>query len=386
MAKFIFDPGVLRRGFRLAKTVKPETGEGTSQKGDFHLLFTEDELIIFANDKRRFARVQVKPQSRVDVPSGYRSNEFYLMSDRMALFDSDLDTIQVSVNDKSISISASGNGESRKATLKERSTGARRSPIPDRPSLAPAARLNAKSFADLLRHVSCSALIKETKTDESRRLNQVHFYADHGCAVSNARFYGSVGFLPGLALDLSIVADDIPLVRAFCSSVTSDEIEISQDDNRLYITDVASGSILGLVRLAAQKPALSLLDSPGFATELTADKARLQKSLEWALLNIEGTQRMNFSTISDGDGTRIQLGNKGHELSTFPAKFVKGTTLCADFPVKFFSSIVDSMEDGELTLRYDHPTAPTLLEISQAAESGPIHAIHYLLSMHSHSE
>jgi hypothetical protein len=377
--KFNFTPESLRKGFSLTKIVKPETG-------DFYLQFTDSHLIIFSSDRRRFTYAQVKPMNSSGIPDNYKSDEFYLMTDRISLFDSDLDLITISVNDKSLSILASGGDQTRQATLKKRSVAARRSPIPNITLPSSFSSFQASQFEDLLKQVSCSALVKETKSDEARRVNQVHFYPDKECAASNARYYASIAFLKGLNIDLSIISDDLPLARSFCAHCDGD-IKISQDSIRMYLIDCTTGSLLALSKMVGSKPPLSILDQDGFSTEIQIDKTHLSKSLNWSVLAIEGTQRLNFKAIRIDDSVSdgiVELSSGPQELSKLPTLFVKGNKLQADFPVRFFSSIVGYMDDGNITLRYDHRTNPTILEVSQVnhlGNSNEVQSVHYIQSM-----
>ena len=376
MPKFTFTPDSLKKGFALAKIVKPETG-------DFYLQFTNSCLIIFSSDRRRFTYARVQPQKTDGISDNYKSDEFYLMADRTALFDSDLDIISITVNDKSLSIAASGGDQVRQATLKKRSAVARRSPIPSITLPDSTNIFKASQFEDLLRQVSCSASIKETKSDEARRVNQVHFYPDKECAASNARYYASIAFLKGLDIDLSIVSDDLPLAKSFCAHCTGDDIRVCQDSLRMYLVDITTGSILALSKMAIAKPPVTILNQDEFSTVIEIDKIQLSKSLNWSVLAIEGTQRLNFKAIRGSELTTdgiVELSSGAQDLSKLSAKFNKGNGLQADFPVRFFSSIVSYMDDGKITLRHGHPTSPTILEISQE-NPDDVQSVHYIQSM-----
>jgi hypothetical protein len=378
--KFEFTPESLKKGFSFAKIVKPETG-------DFYLQFTNSHLIIFSSDRRRFTYAKVKPINTIGIPDNYKSDEFYLMTDRTALFDSDLDVISVSVNDKSLSIAATGEDQTRQATLKKRSVTARRSPIPNISLPDLCSSFNASQFEDLLKQVSCSASVKETKSDEARRINQVHFYPDKQCAASNARYYASIAFLNGLDIDFSIVSDDLPLAKSFCAHCDGD-VKLSQDSVRIYLVDNATGSLLALSKMVGAKPPLSILSQNEFSTEMHIDKTQLAKCLNWSVLAIEGTQRLSFKatllsdselTSTDSNGV-VELNSGSQELSRLSSLFIKGDSIHADFPVRFFSSIIGYMNDGSVTLRYGHPASPTILEISQQNDDA-VRSVHYIQSM-----
>ena len=373
--KFSFRSEVLKRGFGMAKIVKPETG-------DFCLRFHHDALIVFSYDKRRYVRAEIPCDSSDVTDAGYVSSEYYVLTDRTALFDSDLETVTFSVNEKSLGVKATGGAQERKAVLKKRSPRSRRPAIPEPPDCSSLSTVDSTSFDKLLRQVSCSAQIKETKTEEDMRVNQVHFYSKHGCAVSTARYYGTVAYMDGMLLDLSIVSSDIPAIKAFCGKSEGEEIVLGQDDRSLYVMDPLSGSFLSLSRIAAKKPPLHLLDDDGFGTVLAVDQDELSKSLGWAQLAIEGTQRMGVRAAKDSSGQegRMELHNSNQELSQLSVRFLKGDQIRADFPVRFFFSISRFME-GEISLRFGHTDSPTVMGLSQCDADGPIKSVHYLQSM-----
>lgn len=286
MPKFSFQPEDLKRALTMARIVKPETG-------DFCFKFFPDSLVIFSFDRRRYVCSYVAAISNKPVDPDFQSPDYYVTMDRTALFDSDLTSVTVSINEKSMSVSATDGNQVRSASLKRKAVRSKRPSVPELPDLS-STSVPAAAFEDLLHQVSCSALVKETKTEEEMRVNQVHFYAEGGYACSNARYYGSVVHLDGLGLDLSVVSADIPALRSFCAKATSDIVNVSQDKSRLYLVDPTSGSFLALSRVASKKPPLSILDPSGFKTILEVEHAQLLKNLGWAQLAIEGTQRLGF--------------------------------------------------------------------------------------------
>ncbi len=310
------------------------------------------------------------------------SSEYYVMTDRTALFDSDLETTAFSVNEKSLSVKASGGDQERKAILKKRSPRSRRPAVPGILNCPSLSTVDRSVFDQLLRQVSCSAQIKETKTEEDMRVNQVHFYPEQGCAMSSARYYGSVVYMDGMSLDLSIVSSDIPSIKAFCSKLTGESVDLAQDDRSLYVKDPSNGSFLALSKVSAKKPPLHLLDDDGFDTVVVVDQGQLSKSLGWAQLAIEGTQRMGLKAVRGPSGSEGQMEfyNSDQELSQLPAHFLKGDRIQADFPVRFFFSISKFIE-GEVSLQFGHADSPTVMGVSQRDPDGSVRSTHYLQSM-----
>lgn len=376
MPKFSFQPEDLKRALALARIVKPETG-------DFCFKFSPDSLTIFSFDRRRYVCSRVPATPDKPIEPDFQSPDYYVTMDRTALFDSDLTSVTVSVNEKSMSVSATDGDQVRSASLKRKAVRSKRPSVPGIPDL-PSVSVQASAFEDLLHQVSCSALVKETKTEEEMRVNQVHFYAEDGCACSNARYYGSAVYLDGLGLDLSVVSSDIPALKSFCSKSVSDSVNVSQDKSRLYLIDPTSGSFLALSRVASKKPPLSVLDPGGFRTVLVVDHFQLLKNLGWAQLAIEGTQRLGFraSRPHGSDAGEAVLWSESSEISKFPVRFLKGNDLSADFPVRFFHSLVKHV-DGDVHLGFSHPDAPTVLGVFPAGSEKPVRYVHYLQSMRS---
>ena len=372
MPKFTFDSDELGRAFGIAKVVKP-------MAGDFAMRFDGDRLTVYSSDKRRYARAEVSAKSVDSLDSDYKSEEFYVAADRQTLLDSDLSTITISVGDKGISVRAEGDGQTRNATLKKRSDNSRRPPIPTAPDLSSAVRVKARLFEELLRQVSCSAQVKETKTDEDMKVNQVHFYSQHGCAMSTARFFGSAAMLPGLGLDLSVVSADLPTMRAFCSRLSDADVLVHQDKSHMYLGDPQTGSFLCFSRVASNKPPFSLLSEDGYDVVVHADQAKLVKALQWANMAIEGTQRLS---IRAADGL-MEFKNGSQEVSQLPVEIPVGTELKGDFPVRILQSVVGYFGEGNVALKYGHRDLKTVLEISEAAPPEPsaVRARHFLQSM-----
>lgn len=372
MAKFTFTPEDLRRGFNVAKLVKPVSG-------DFVLKMDSGRLVVASSDRRRFSRVEVTP-SRSDDPS-FSSDEFFLPKDRLALFDTELTQVVLSVTEKGLNIKAEDGGQVRQANVKRRQENSRRPAMPPRPPTA-GTRIFAKHLEELLHQVSCSALVKDTKTEEDMKVNQVHFYSEECLASSNARFYGSVSHLPGLALDLSVVSSDLPALISFCARSKDDHVVFAQSGTHLVLTDPGTDSSLVCSRIASAKPPIQLLSEDGYASVIRVDQAQLKKSLTWATMATDGTQRVTVEA-SAGDGGQIPLtvSSGGQELSRLPAEFESGSSMKADFPVRYLAQIVGYLSEGRTVLRYGHRRAPNVLELCSDSDSSPVRSRHFLTSM-----
>lgn len=372
MPKLSFTPESLRRGFAVAKLVRP-------MSGDYVLRVVDAELWVCSSDRRRQVHAVVASRS-TDAPGPYTSDDFYLPLDRSALFDTDLTQVTISASDKGLVIKAEGDGQTRQATVKKRAESARRSPMPARPSVS-GTSVRAKDFEELLHQLTCSALVKDTKTDEDRKVNQVHFYPAEHCASSNARSYASVAYLDGLSLELSVVSDDVPAMRTFCSKSVGDEVVVGQDRTRLFLSDPASGSVAAFSRVACGRPALQVLSEDGYELEMEVDRAQVAKALQWANMAREGTRRLTFRAE---DGV-LSLSSNGNELSNLPVVFRKGDSLAADFPADILASVVGYVGSEKAVLRFRHRAAPSILEVCEAEAASSVRARHFVQAMKERS-
>lgn len=371
MSKLVFSPDDLRKGFAIAKIVKP-------MSGDFALKVSNGRLVIFSFDRRRQVRAEVAPQSS-DAPDGFSTEDYYVPADRSSLFESDLERTTLTFTDKGLSVRSDGGGQTRQASFKKRSDSARRTPIPDRVMYG-GSELPAREFEELLRQVSCSALVKETKTDEDMKVNQVHFYPEQSCAMANARFYASVATLPGLSLELSIVSADIPMMKSFCGRVDGNVI-LAQDKTKLHLGDVDGGTTISFSRVASTRPPLTLLSEDGYEVEVSVRQEQLKKCLSWSSLAIEGTQRVTIRTRSDSGSYQLDVLNGHQELASIPAAVIRGSEFRADFPVRVLAAIVGYLGDGNAVLKYRHRDLATILEIAEESSDGTVKARHFVTSM-----
>lgn len=375
MARLAFNPEDLRRAFALAKQVKPATG-------DFVLKIVAGTLVVYSADRRCTCRAEVRP---VDGSDDMTSEDYFLPADRAALFETDLKTVSVSVTDKGLTVKADDGTQSRQASVKKRLDSARRAGVPAPPS-CDWVDVPAKSFGELVRQVSCSALVKETKTEEDMKVNQVHFYSKDGCAVSNARFYASCVWMDKLALDLSIVSADLPSLKAFCARAAGETIQVGQTPSHLVVKDPSTGTTMSFSKVSITKPPLQVLPDDGFSVEISAESHQLAKALSWSVMAVDGTPRLSLSAKDDGDSTALILSSGGQELSRVPARFVSGSELKSDFPVKILANVLGYVDSDNVLLRYKHKSAPTILEVRELdGTKSAVRARHFVQSMKERS-
>lgn len=359
--KFSLDPSKVRSSMASAKIVKPVMG-------DYSICMSNEHLKIWSFDRRRSIVCFLPLPSPVDA-----EEEFYLPDDRAALFDSELDNLSVTINDKGMSLKFEGGGKSRTATIKKRAPGSRRPKIPPPPSSDSFTKVKSSDLDNLLRQVSCSALVKETKTEEDMRVNQVHLYGESGHAFSTARFYATVAHMDGLTANVSIVSSDIPTIRAFLSKMKGDVL-IGCDAKCMYIVDPVSGSWMSTARVASDKPTLSVPPEGEFDSVVEVQREDFHKSIKWCSMALEGTPRLSLS-VSNGI---LQMNSGSSELASIPAT-VSGVGFTEDFPVKVLMTISDHLEDGLVKLMYGSRAMKGVMEITQGG--APVSSRHFVRCM-----
>jgi len=196
---------LLKTGLTIAKVVKPVLQ-------DYSLEISATGIRMWSLDKRRSVVSHVPFEGEVDT-----TEEFIIPMDRTSLLDTEASHCSLTMNDKGAVVKYTDDGKSRTATIKRRSVNARRPLPPVVPDFISAPKLSSKVFARILNQVSASAQVKQTKTEEDARINQVHFYGASGVVTSNARYFASVVNHPGIDFDMSVVSSDIPYIESFLS-------------------------------------------------------------------------------------------------------------------------------------------------------------------------
>lgn len=370
MPDFGFNKDSLKSGLNLVKTVKPTVG-------DISFRFTDKGLTLFSFDNRRHIRVEVRPETLDGVGDSFLSDEFYVFVDKVAVFNTELDKLSICVNDESLDIKAFGGGQTRRSTLKKRSVKNKRPTIPELPRIE-TTRLPKKLFDELLRTVSCSASIKEGKTEDDMRTMQVHFYPE-GYAMTSTRYHASVSSYEGLSLDASIISADIPSIRSFISRVEGDGLLFGQDKNKIYFIDNDTKSFLSLSKVASDKPKFDFKQEE-YTTHVVVDQELLLKNLQWASLVVERTKRISVKAVKTGDSGSLILSCQKQEADGIPVDFRKGEKLDLDIPVDKLLHIVGFI-DGKVLIKYGHPSIPYMMEITSISEDASVNSFHYIASM-----
>lgn len=362
MPKLTFDSAALKDGFGVARLVKPKTG-------DYVLQVRGNKLIVVSSDARKYARAEIKAIES-DCAPDYVSDEFFLSEDRKSILEPNLERVRMSITDKGINVVAEEDGQSRKALIRKRPDNSRRPFVPRRLEASHGLEVWASVLEEILRHVSCSALIKETKTEDDMRVNQVHFYAGEECAVSNARSHATIVRYPGLNLDSSIVSSDIPLIRSFCAKVKDGVVKFGQDATHVFVMDPATGHCVFASRVSGKRPDFAFhgLEEEKFGVTVKIKGDEFHTNVAWAVTAVEGTSRITFSTEDNGKGGKdLVLSADSNPVANFPADSVDGGGLRADFHIGCISQISPYLAKGTAVLRYGHREHGSLLDISVSA-------------------
>jgi hypothetical protein len=367
MITYDFKSSDVKRALAISRIVKTEDD-------DIRIKFLGNSLILASSDKRKRS-IGIAPSQSSTVDSDFVSEEFSVSREKRQLLEPDSDTISISINNDSLKISTKGGPNTRRATLRKRV---------DRKSQWTRIKSNlsfnktvpAILLDKVLDYVSCSALIKETKSEDDMRVNQVHFYPDESCVLAHARFYASIVIVDEVP-DLSIVSSDIPLVRAFCSKFRGEDISIAEDKNKLYLRN--DSNYLFLSKVPTTRPKLSIpKDDYEHVIKIEVDE--IHKSLNWVDVAIEGTQRVTLSVESDNPSEGImRFIHNADELSSVPVLLEKGKSFKADFPARVLGNVTRRLDDKIVTFKFKNKDSPSLLEISQ--EKKNMKVIHILQKM-----
>jgi hypothetical protein len=371
MPLYTFDASRLKYGFDIVKSVKPDNS-------DFIIKFNKNQMFVSSSDKIRFissciTSSEIEPYDSYD---SYESSCFLLASERSALFNSKWDKIKVHVNEKSLVISTEGDNQSRKAYLKHRLVNnydfVR---IPDLNSC----NIKASVFDKILYYASCSAIAKD-KSEDDRKISQIHFYPESKSSFSNARSHATKVDCEQLSkLDLSISSHDVSVIRSLCSKLKDAFIDIYSNDDRIFIREPQTNTILTFPKTMIAKPEIFQFDENLYSTKLLVNLNAIKDSVSWSNLVLEGSQRLRI--LSGVDNIKF-FDSSDNELASTPAQLVKGQ-LDADFPAKILYNLVNFMDSDNIIVMYSYKDMPYLMQLSQSINVGDCTVVvsHYLQSM-----
>ena len=363
MSKFTVDPKALRTGLTIAKIVKPVLQ-------DYSIKITLEGMSIWSMDRKRSVTAFVPVSDSTLVAD----EEFFLPMDRTSLLETDFSSCSWTINEKGATVKYSESGKSKTASLKRRAVNARRPLPPPIPDVSGSPLVDAKTFSRILNQVSASAQVKQTKTDEDARINQIHFYGAFNSVTSNARYYATCVVNPLITFDLSIVSSDIPLIEQFLARIPGD-VYVYQDSAKVYFVDSRKLNMLVVAKVATQRPEFKPIDIADAKTVTTVNCEEFKSLISWSVQAIDGTPRATIKI----DGSQLEmsynLGGLGHITVAS-----QGSPFSADFPVSVLDTVFGYFEGAEFTLHSNLPKAPNVMVWSQSF-SDSTQAWHYIASM-----
>jgi hypothetical protein len=366
MTSYIFQVQNVKKALSIIRTVKPEDD-------DFRIKFSENSMIVSSADKRRKSTsIVASVDSSTSV--GYMSDEFSIPFEKKILFEPESDMMSISINDESISISGKSDVNKKRASIKKRvNNKLSLFKIPDIPDNIEPIKSNA--LIDIINHVSPSAKIDETKSEEDMRLNQVHFFKNH--VVASARFYASVVELENFPSETSIVSSDIPLIKSFCSKIgTKNNIFIHDDGSRIHFS--SNNSFLTLSKVQClNRPTPSVFGVDEFKIRIRIKSKLLSESLNWVDAAIEGTQRITLLADCKSNTCKFMQGT--NDLASIDVNFLLGDGLKIDLPARVLNTVIENLESEYVDLLTCHPKSANLFQIYY--ESGPLKITHMMQKM-----
>lgn len=359
------ESSLIRNGLAIVKIVRPVTG-------DFSIQFVPNGSINFTSiDKRRSITAKITHGDSSDIES-----EYFISLDRVSILENDLKNVSLSEGDKGLTIKYSDGDTSRSTVLKRRSSISKRPVAPNLPSDLSWTRIPSKLFDAILKQSACSALVKETQTEEDMRINQIHFYKDN-FVTSNARFYGTQVASESIDFDMSLVSADIPYIRNLCARCKSD-ILIAQDESNIFIQDDVSRSWMHVHKVPCVKPSGKLIKIDESHRSFTLDSEVFKSISKWLSNSLDSTQRVTFKVSADEDGYLFKtISVTGVELTS---NRIEGSSeWSADFPISVIQIIADHLLDGPADIYFDIPDLLGVLVVGQKMQG--IIANHFLRSM-----
>ncbi len=378
MAKLTFLAEKLRRGFSIAKLVRPLTE-------NYAIKIVGKKLVILTFDKRKFCSVTIdSDESSNDVTDDFVSDYFFLSIKRQSLFDTKSNSFSLSLSDKGMNIKIEDDLSVQKSALIRKSVDSLRRPrIFEFDNNFPFAKkkiINADIFEEILRSVSCSASIQETKTEDDMRINQVHFYGNEKSVFSSTRFYASTSTHDLIDFDFSLISSDIPIIKSFCSKVDGN-IYLYNDDKHYFIEDPITGSFIRFNVVVGKKPQYIDLIESGYNSSFKVSKQLMSNGLNWILGALEGTSRVSLKVVSDDDNSLLKISGNGNDLLSVPVTEVVGENFSADFHIQYLSDLVSGVGSESIIFKYDNPSSPELLEINPDTKKLDVSSRYFLKSM-----
>jgi hypothetical protein len=376
MPKFTFSSDRVRRGFGTAKLVRPVTE-------NFAIRFKGPVMHVISFDRRRLASIKLRSDS-CDVSDDYISDYYFLSIKRNSLLDSKLSSFTLSVTDKGINIKTEEGGQTRSALIRKSADSIRRPKVLEFENstlTSPKISVDVKTLDEVLRSVSCSASIDETKTEEDMKLNQVHFFNDENCAFSSTLFYASMSFFKDLGVNFSVISSDIPIIRSFASKSGSDTVLMYDLDKHTFIEDPNTGSFIRFNKVNGKRPPFHAVSDTGYEVDFTLSRSDIISNLSWSSTSLEGTSRITLKSDFTSTSPCLRILGNNNELATMPISENRGSDFSADFHIQYLSDLVSGVITDGVVFKYGNPENSDLLEVNPTEEKHGVSSRYFLKSM-----
>lgn len=356
------DPNQFKKRVSAVKLIKPFLG-------DYVLSIIDRRLYLFSSDRRHSIMAFVA--DNVDEPDC----EYFVPSDRVALIDSSNDSVSIAFNAKQAAFKFKSSSANKSATFKSRSDISKKRLANVLALAFDTWKIDKKELEFILKSLSASALVRNTKTEEDMRINQVHFYKDHAAAVSNARFYASSVTSPSICFDCSIVSSDIPIIRNFISQCDG-FVQISVSPTHVFVANDDASLVLSCSKVITERPkyVVPVLDNPANTFSISTND--FKELVRWTSLALEGTSRATFCV----DNGRLSAHNGASQLYEVDLPESVGA-FRSDFPMAVVSAISEYIDDGLVSAAYNYPDNPDIFTLSQSMNG--TRSAHYIRAMRS---
>jgi hypothetical protein len=327
-------------------------------------------VMLHSSDRRRTS------YSRIFIPTNIESeSEFILPYERRGILDSKLSKSVFSISPSHMIIKSSGDDQNKKVQIKKRSLSSKNI-LAKFPEFDIDFSISKKTLDECLRQASCSALIKETKSEDDMRLNQIRMISSGNIFYSFARFYASVVHSDSPISDGSIISSDIPIVRSFLSKIDSDNVHVGQDPSNVYFASSDLNFALSLSKSPFRPHPFDPVDNSLFSSNVKVSTDLLLSSLDWSLKAAESGQRITL----DSHDSSLKFIQSRDELSSIPIISSYGNPISMDFPSSVLKSIVGFVGSKSTDLFFDHSQSKTILCIPGISTAN-VKSFHYLQSM-----
>jgi len=208
----------------------------------------------------------------------------------------------------------------------------------------------------ILKNLSASAQIKETKTDADMKKNKIQFYGQASVAISDATYYGTFCYHDDIKFDISISSADVPIVMGFCD-ISEGPIEM-YDAKTHFMCKNSNEDTLLITKVVTERSELFEIEDE-YEHVIEIDLAMLKDAVKWAIESIDGTQRVKFKF----DGNVIEMLSSGSMISSLYT-MTDSKPFDVDLPIQIVSNIIHNIKGKTIKFKYKNKSTPTIVEIN----------------------